>query len=201
MKYLLKQTILPIVYLVFMSIIAFGILCVGNNLTWLKITLSILNLALYGYIVGAVAKKEGEDALKVRIANDAERLQIIRTGEDRPLKLKEEYKTWKGFVVGLLACVPLIILLMLHVILTAINPDLVGAGAIANLIYLPFGAFIRIDSSISVVDWHYYFNLIAVLILPLITGIPYVLGARKIQLQQEMILEKQRQIYGDDYGR
>lgn len=201
MKYLLKQTIIPIVYLIFMSIIAFGILCLGNNLTWLKIILSILNLALYGFIVGVVAKKEGEDALKVRIANDVERLQIIRTGEDRPLKLKEEYKAWKGFVVGLIVCAPLIILLIFHVILTSINPDLVGAGVIANFIYLSFGAFIRIDNTISLMDWHYYFNLIAVLILPLITGIPYILGARKIKLQQEMILQKQRQIYGDDYGR
>ena len=201
MKYLLKQMIIPLIYLVFMAIISFGILCINNDLMWLKVVLNILNLALYGYIVGAVSLKEGEIALKVRISNDAERLRIIETGEDRPLKLKEEYKAWKGFVFGLMACVPLIILLIIHAILTAINPELVGAGAIANFIYLPFGAFIRVDNTMTLENWHFYFNLIAVVIIPILTGIPYMLGARKIQLQQEKILEKQRQIYGDDYGR
>ncbi|MBQ7348903.1 MAG: hypothetical protein IJW47_02800 [Clostridia bacterium] len=201
MKYLLKLSIIPIVYLLFEAMIALGILTIGDNLLWLKIVLSILNLGLYAVIVWSICFKEGEKALKVRLANDLERMQIIRTGEDRPLKLKEEYKTWKGFAIGLITCAPMVILLIVHTILISVNPAWTGAGAIVNFVYLVFNAFIHLNLETTVyAPWQFYFNLIALIIIPLITGISYMLGAKKIELQQEKIREKQRQIYGDNYN-
>ena len=200
MKYLIKLAIIPTVYLLFEAMIALGILTLADNLMWLKIILAILNLGLYAVIVCSVCFAEGQKALKVRIANDLERMEIIRTGENRPLKTKEEYKAWKGFMIGLLACAPLVILLIVHTILILINPAWTGAGAIANFIYLAFNSFIHLSTSNSTAyTWQFYFNLIAVVIIPLFSGIPYMLGAKKIELQQERIREKQRQIYGDNY--
>ena len=63
-----------------------------------------------------------------------------------------------------------------------------------------FASLVKLDSSLPLQQWHYYFNLIAVPIIMITTGLPYILGAKKIQRQQDMIKEKQRQIYGDDYG-
>ena len=107
MKYYFKQGIFPFIYQIFMAMIAFGILMI-EELIWLKILLAALNIALYLFIVAAVAYKEGQEALKVQMANDLERREIIRTGEDRPLKLHEEYKPWKGFFFGFIACVPVV---------------------------------------------------------------------------------------------
>ena len=122
--------------------------------------------------------------------------QKIKVNVDYSNKLKEEYKPWKGFVFGLIACVPLVILLILHALLTAINPQLNFAGAISSLIYALFYYFPLMITGVSEA-WHVYFPLVALVIIPLATGIPYVLGARKIERQQEMIKNKQRQIYGE----
>ena len=198
MWYYIKQAFLPFVYLIFMAMTAFGILCIDADVDWLKYVLLALNLGLYGVIICALAYKDGQQALKVRIANDIERREIIRTGEDRPLKLKEEYKVWKGFLSGAIASAPALILTIIHAILyfTA-GPVYNGAGAIASFVYMMFSGFIKISSELQ--QWHYYFNLIAIPFLTAMTGIPYILGAKKIQLQQDRIKAKQRQIYGDDY--
>lgn len=204
MWYYIKQSFLPFVYLFFVAMSGFGVVSIGDHLLALKILLAILNLAMYLVIVCGGAYKDGQTAYKTMLANDLERIQIIKTGEDRPLKLKEEYKWWKGFLYGFIACVPLLILLLIHTILILINPTLNGAGVIAGLMYLAFFLFCRLktgvgaDNAVATVSpYTFYFSLIALPIIMLASGIPYVLGAKKIKLQQERIKAKQREIYGE----
>ena len=202
MWYYIKQSFMPFIYLFFMAMTAMAILTIGNDLIWLKVLLCLLNLGLYLVVVCASSYKDGQTALKERIANDLERLQIIRTGEDRPLKIKEEYKWWKGFLYGFISCIPLVVLLIVHTILMLVDPALNGAGVVASIIYLTFFAFFRINAIGTSTDvvlqpTIYYASLIGLPIIMLATGISYILGARKIQRQQDAIKEKQRQIYGD----
>ena len=206
MKYYLKQGVFPLVYVIFMSIIAFGILMIPG-LVWLKALLAVLNVGLYAVIVSAVSYKEGQEAMKTLYANDLERREIVKTGENRPLKLHEEYKAWKGFMFGFIACVPLIVLLALHTIVYFATGSYMGLGAIAGIIYLMFFVFFRLNSTVSgtegeavsSISWYtYYGALIALPVIMLITGISYILGAKKIKRQYEMIAEKQRSIYGDE---
>ncbi|MBR2498374.1 MAG: hypothetical protein IKB67_01490 [Clostridia bacterium] len=84
-----KSAMVPFLYLIFMAFIAMGIVMINDNLLYLKIILSVLNISFYAYIVAMVFYKDGETALKTRLANDLERVQIVKTGEDRPLKLIE----------------------------------------------------------------------------------------------------------------
>lgn len=194
--YLVKQAFIPFTYLFFMAIIAFAILSI-EGLIWLKAVLLGLNMALYFFVVCTSAFHDGQKALKVRIANDIERNQIILTGEDRPLKLSEEYKPWKGFAIGLVANIPLIILMVIHTILiTAVGSAYTGAGAIAGFIYMMFFAFFRMDGSVATAT-SFYYVLIMIPIIVLAVGISYSLGAKKIELQQERIKQKHREIYGD----
>ena len=208
MWHYVKQAGIPFLYLLFMTMTSIGILGI-EGLVWLKVLLNILSFGLYAVIVVGTSYKEGQLALKARIANDLERVQIIRTGEDRPLKLKEEYKHWKGFLTGFITCVPLIVLLIIHTILIlALGEEYKGAGIIASIIYMVFFAFFRMNVSTQtdangnavaaeVPATIYYWTLIAIPVIMLLTGIPYILGARKIQQQQDRIKEKQRQIYGE----
>ena len=201
MKYYFKQSVFPFIYIIFMAFIAIGIQTI-NGLLWLKICLAVLNLGLYGVVVCSVAFKEGQESVKVQMANDLERREIIRTGEDRPLKLREEYKPYKGFLFGFFACVPLILLLLAHTIIHFAGGTYVGLGAIAALIYNMFFIFFNFgtgaEGEAAVVPWYLYYGaLVAIPVLMLMTGISYILGAKKIMRQQEMIREKQRQIYGE----
>lgn len=203
MKYYLKQGVFPFIYQLFMAMIAFGILAI-SGLIWLKVLLAVLNVAFYLFIVATVAYKDGQEALKVQMANDLERREIIRTGEDRPLKLHEEYKPWKGFMFGFIACVPILLFLILHTIVYNATGSYAGLGAIAGIIGLMFFIFFRLDVSntateTTVIPWYTYYGvLIALPILMLTMGIAYIMGAKKIMRQQEAIKEKQRQIYGDN---
>lgn len=210
MKYYVKQGIFPFIYLLFMAMIALGIISI-NGLLWLKILLAILNVGLYAVVVAASAYKDGQTAVKVQAANDLERREIIRTGEDRPLKIHEEYKPWKGFMFGFVACVPLLILLAVHTVVYFATGSYTGIGAIASIVYFMVFVFFRMNVDLSAAEgeeavaavapaWYLYFGtLVALPLIMCITGVAYILGARKIRRQYEEIREKQRQIYGDEF--
>ena len=201
MWYYVKQGLLPFIYLFFTAITAFGILCI-EGLVWLKVLLLLLNIGLYVFIVSAASFKDGQEALKLRIANDLERMQIVRTGESLPLKLKEEYKPWKGFFHGFIACIPLVILLIIHTVVMLTGGGN-GAGAIAGFIYMMVFAFSRVNintgatAATPINPTIYYWSLLAIPVIVLAPGIAYILGGKKIELQQQRIREKQRRIYGE----
>lgn len=203
MKTYIKQAIIPFIYLFFVAITGLAVVSIDNGLLWLKIVLGILNVLLYLTIVCGSGYKEGQQALKIRVANDIEREQIIRTGEDRPLKLHEEYKWWKGFFIGGISCVPMIVLLLIHTVLILINPALNGCGVATALIYMAFFSFFMFagDSSAQSVTpmspESFYLCLIAIPIIMVSLGVSYYLGAKKIQRQQDAIKAKHRQIYGE----
>lgn len=203
MKFYIKKGIFPFIYIIVMSIIALSITAI-KDLVWLKVILAVLNIAFYTVIIAAVSFKDGQDAMKIQFANDLERKEIIRTGEDRPLKIHEEYKPWKGFVFGFIACTPLLLLLVLHTIIYLITGSYIGFGAISALIYFMFFVFFTFSNvsgagTAGFVWYAYYGSLIALPVLILLIGIAYILGAKKIRLQREMINEKQRNIYGDKF--
>lgn len=204
MKFYIKKALFPFFYVLLMSIIALGILAI-SGMVWLKVILAVLNLALYCTIMAFTSFREGQDAFKAQVANDLERREIIRTGEDRPLKLHEEYKPWKGFMFGFTACVPLLMLLIIHTIVYLASGK-VGVGAIAGIAYLIFFVFFLVGTPLSAgeaasgatLPWYsFYGALIALPLIMLTMGIAYILGAKKAMRQQEMINEKNRQIYGD----
>jgi hypothetical protein len=126
-----------------------------------------------------------------------ERLVIIQTGEDRPLDLIKEYKPWKGFATGFSICVPLVILMIIQVIAGIVNPGTIKAGAIASLLYMVVFGIFKNDLETAFTPQSVYLSLIALPVFMLITGISYVMGAKKIERQYQMIEEKKRQIYGD----
>ena len=198
MLYYVKQAIFPLLYLIFMAIIALGIGLIGNDLLWLKIVLYLVNLGFYIFLMGATFYKEGQTALKVRHANDLEREEIIRTGDPRPLKLKEEYKWWKGYVMGLITAGPLVVCMIIHLILIlAAGEGYIGAGTAASLLYLAFFAPYSIFFEGTLTAGQFFILLYAVPVISAMAGVPYVLGGRKQQAQYDKINARQRMIYGD----
>lgn len=196
MKYYIKNAVLPFIYLFFMAVTALGILTIGDHLLWLKILLCILNLGLYEVIVCAYSFKMGQDALKVRSANDLERKQIILTGEARPLKLQEEYKPYKGFVIGLFACVPLLLLLAAHTVVILCGGGN-AVGAIGSSLYLVVYEFFLLGMDTTA--YTVYYALFSVPVIAGAMGVSYIMGAKKIELQHKKIEENQKRIYGDKF--
>jgi hypothetical protein len=98
-----------------------------------------------------------------------------------------------------------VVLLLVHTILIfAVGTNYVGAGAIASFIYMIVFAFTRmnlpavVEGVAPVIDpFMYYWTILAIPLIVISVGVPYMLGARKIELQQERIKAKHRSIYGD----
>ncbi len=191
----LKQSMMSFFYLIFMIMTSICIGFLEAKFLWLKITLGILNIALYGVIIAGASYKDGQVAMRTRNANDMERENIIRTGKDIKLKLHEEYKPWKGFFAGLLTCVPLIALLIAHTILVfGIDPSLQGAGRIAGLLYNAFFMFFRFGEVTNVT---FYGALVCVPFILVFVGVPYILGAKSVEDEQLKVKEIHKEIYGD----
>lgn len=195
MGFYIKKALFPFIYLFFMAITAFGILCI-KNLLWLKIILSILNLALYLFIVATVFYKEGEEGVKIRQANDLERKEMVRTGTERPLRLKEEYKWWKGYFMGFIDCMPLLVLMLVHTIMFLAGSETKTVGAIAMFIYFVVAVFFNMSGK-ELTMASYYYTLVAVPVIVIVAGVFYNLGAKKIMRQYEKIREQQANIYGE----
>lgn len=197
MLYYLKQSVLSLFYLFTLSVTA-ACICIIQDpaLLWLKIILGILNLGLYITLVSMASFKDGEKAMKVRNANDLERQLIVKTGEYRPLKIAEEYKPWKGFIFGLITCIPLILLTITHAIVTAIIPKQVIFGNISALMYMFVYCFNGFSLKMVIPAVNFYFPLLALPVIVLSTGIPYLLGGRRVEKAQRKIEEKRLEIYG-----
>ncbi len=200
MKYLLKISLIPFVYLIFMLILSFMVMLIPEHLMWLRYVGAAACLGVYVYIVFGVSYREGETALKVRVSNDIERRVIIETGEDRPLKKDKEYKAWKGFVAGLIVCTPLIIMMIIHTILIfAVGQEYTGAGMVAGLLYFLVYMFFRIPGT-TITAFTYYYALLALPLIVLLMGFSYMYGAKRIAVQQEAIKQTEDSIYGEKDG-
>ena len=194
MKFFIKQAVLPIIYIVLMAFTAIGVMCMNDDAVFLKVGLLILNLALFAYVVGAMAYKDGQDALNIRDANDVERRIIIETGEDRKLKIAEEYAPWKGFGFGLVACSPLIILTILQIIFNLCGVSSQVPEIIATYMFMMISSLIQL-AGLKGFAWVVILSLIFVCGC---IGIPYIFGAKKIERHKQVIKETHKKIYGKD---
>lgn len=185
MLYYLKKGFFSFLYLFFMMTISISINLI-ENLVWLKIILHLINAGLYFFIVGAVSYKDGQEALKIRISNDSLRREIIRTGEDKPLKLKEEYKPFKGAIIGTCVCIPLFLFLLIHLILILAGSETKTFGALASYIYSVTFAFFRMTGEEISMGEYFYSLIFAGVLIPLYS-VCYILGGKKAERRQEEI--------------
>lgn len=194
MKYYLKTAIFGFVYLIIMDLVALLISYIKSDV-W-QFVVSVLAIAFYFFVAGAIYFKEGETALDLLHNNDNQRRRMVETGELVEIKTAAEYKPYKGFIIGAFICVPLVILLILHLII-GLAADANGAGIAATfmyfLFYLPYGAF----HTGSLVFADYFVILYSIIIISAGVGIAYLLGARKSQRKYDLIERKHREIYGD----
>ena len=191
--YYLKRTFPYLLVIIFTAITGYSVASLDLVTKTFAVIMGVLNFAVYVIMLGSVAFKDGQDAYKTLLANDLERKQIVKTGEDRPLKLKEEYKIWKGFFIGGLAVSPLVLLFFLDLVfgkslnLTTVFGWLTDYLSMA--IYAPikifFGSCFR----------EICFVVVAINIL--ICGALYYLGAKKIMLRQQKVKDIHNQIYGE----
>ena len=202
LKYFSKRALFPLFYSVFMMSINLPITLLGDDQAWIKYLLFSASFIFSAVVIAFLAFKEGVESVKTMHANDVERLNIIRTGEDRPLNLAREYKPWKGFVIGATICIPLVILLLAQLICYMVNPvdPAILPGAIASCLYIVVFSFFRPSATAyeGAQTLLYFWNLISIPVYMLMYGIPYLIGAKKQNRIYSIIEEKRNLLHGED---
>lgn len=202
MKYYVKCSLFAFAYLIAMDIGAF--LFAYIQIVALRAALSIFWALFYCFIVGVMFFKEGETALDFRHANDLERRHMVESGVPVELDVAPEYKPYKGFVIGLYACIPMLFGLLIHSVLgIATGGTANGAGIVTSAVYFTFymiyGSLVTKNAE-GVVEsmgfGEYYLILIGLVIMCVAIGVAYILGAKKAQMKYDLIERKQREIYG-----
>jgi hypothetical protein len=147
-----------------------------------------------------MAYQDGQRAYKTRISNDKEREHIIETGEDRKINRSEEYKPYKGFLIGFISCVPLLIILIVQFITIGNDPAKVDTTNAINYIYFCFSAFANLDPSgihQAIIYSSPYWSLLSLPIIMLAHGILFIVGAKKIEKQHQTVKNIHHSIYGE----
>ncbi len=195
MLYYFKQTLYVLGLMLFMILTSSAIVLIETG--WIKIALGFLNIILFSVAIYLSFYNDGVSAVKTIEQNNSERLLIIETGEDRKIERAKEYAPFKGFLFGLFACIPLVVLLIIHAILHATGSESIIVGQVAGFIY--YVLFVPISAIAETVKYETFFYLLyAVVFLPIVTGIPYVMGARKQLREKEKLEEIKEKILGDN---
>ena len=197
-----KNILLGYVYLCFMGMSAWAVSYMDSTIA--EFFLCFVNVAFFCFIMWYNLYKEGESAMNIRYSNDLEREYMVRTGFIRKLKEHEEFKAWKGFVMGLFVCAPLIICMLLHLILgLAVGPEYNGGGIVAGVMYLCFYWIFAVfmvgqGSAITAMSWGGYFILLYVIpVILTVMGVAYIVGGRKAVKQHQFIENRHKEIYGE----
>lgn len=199
MKYYFQKAIFPVIYLILTAITGFAGLSFSNELLALKIIIGVVNLFLYSFFVAYSSYKNGEDAMGVRYGNDLARKEIVRTGRDLKLKVHEEYKVWKGFFLGFLSCVPLIVLWIVHLIIIAVTGESASVvGGFTMMLYVVVIFFFNLNVDQINSSSGFYYTALYLPYMVILSGIFYILGARKTWERREIANRKLQDIYGDD---
>ena len=197
MKFYLKMALLPFVYLLFSAMIGLGVMLLDGEMLWLEIVLNATNTIFYAIIVSVAGFKDGQKALRVREQNDTFRQRIVKTGEDIPLNLHEEYTPWKGFLVGLISVAPIILLIAIHFLsnIGQAVPDN-SVGMIAGVICMVVFGYVITTGSITFGQY-----ALVLLIVPFVCGFyggSYIWGAKKEKVGYDEIRRTRRELHGDE---
>ena len=190
-KYYLKNCIIFYVYLIITMITALAIVAIENML-WLQIVLSLLNMGLFVFIMFTMCKKTGEDAYKLKHSNDIKRRVIMQTGDYYEFDTVKEYGKYKGLYLGIYSAAPLIIMLLIHLIIGFFGVRASGLELACAFTYGTFIFPVKILSTNASIYWSLY----SVVILVATAWLGYNVGVAKIKRQYDKIAKTNEQIYG-----
>ena len=189
-----KAPIFSFVFLLMFAVSGFAVEFIET--LWLKVLLGTVLVLVYLLVVFIVFFTEGAQALKIRHANDDDRMEMVKTGREIDINESAEYKTHKGFLMAGIVCAPMIIFLLIHVIIISTGGATLFFGQATGFVYTVFycvpTALIKQASA-----WQYLYVLYALPLIIGIGGIGYILGAKKQQGIYDKSEETKKKIYGE----
>lgn len=190
-----RRMLTPYVMYLFMSMMLLATELITNEgLEWLKILLGVICIAIGMFFNGHLAYNAGSQHYDALITGNLHRKNIeegLVSGGDHRLEL--EYSPWKGFYIGFLVGLPIILLAGLACIPGAINDE---AATIGGVMLLMFGGYALVPVTWvygggAIPEGGYAWAMLFVIVTVVITGVFYIVGAtvnkkrKLLQAQQQ----------------
>ena len=194
-----KRMTTPYIMYVFMSMLLLATQEIGaEGLVWLRITLGTLCILIAAAFNAHLAYTAGIAHYDAFLTGNIHRRNIeqgIASGGDH--HTEREYAPWKGFYIGFLVGVPVLLFAGLACIPGAMNEEL----AIGRFMLIMFAGF-----AIVPVSWvfeglyggmstgAYAWSMLFVLLPIIVTGVFYIIGAHVEKKRKQVIEERQEEI-------
>lgn len=182
-----KEGFVIFVYIIIMGVIAI-IAAVIKSLA-LRAAAYIATVLFFIFFVVIFAKNSGEKQYKNLLTGNIRRSKGVGEEIDKYCKPYEEYRVYKGFLIGTSVFLPMYLLILLNLIIKSGGIQ-IALKLIYAISYMPLIIF---KENISI----YFMVLLSVLYIAA-AGFGYFLGAKKIMLQQEKLQKTHDLIYGKD---
>lgn len=196
MRYILRMIIAPAVYFFCFVIAALGIQSFNGLQMAGRIILGAVCLVIYILCVTGIMLKEGENAFSKLLSNDMQRKNMIKTGKDTDIDDRTEYRPYKAFLSGLVCCIPLIVLFIIHLVVREPG-ETSQISKIAEILYSPFFLFFGNYKTSNEISF-FIGSAFTVVIFPCLMGVPYIFGAHKRKAQNDAIVDLNKYLHGDE---
>ena len=194
-----RRMVTPYVMYLFMSMLLLATQAIASeSLVWLKIFLGILCILIGAAFNGHLAYNVGSTHYDAYLTGNIHRRNleqgIVSGGDHRP---EREYAPWKGFYIGFLIGIPVILFSGLACIPGVLNESF-GIGQVLLVMFAGF--------AIVPVSWAYggfsggapagayAWSMLMVILPVLVTGIFYIVGALVEKKRKRVIEEQQEKI-------
>ena len=176
-----RRMVTPYAMYLFMSMTLLATQMIPESLSWLSIILGIVCIAIGMFFNGHLAYNAGMQHYDALLTGNIHRRNIeagIESGGDH--RLEREYAPWKGFYIGFLVGLPVILFAGLACIPGAMNEE----HAIGKFMLLMFAGFAIVpvgwcyqSAGVSVPAGGYAWAMLFVIVPIVITGVFYIVGA------------------------
>ena len=191
-----RRMLKPYIMYLFMSMTLLATqMITKEGLGWLRVLLGFVCIAIGMFFNGHLAYTAGTQHYDALLTGNLHRKNIeegIVSGGDHRLEL--EYSPWKGFYIGFLVGIPIILFAGLACIPGAMSE---GASALGRFMLLMFGGY-----AIVPVTWFYgnaempaggyAWAMLFVIVTVVITGVFYIVGAT-VEKKRKQVKEVQQE--------
>ena len=184
---LFKEGIVIFIYAVVMGVLAIlGAMVKSQSLL---VLIYIAVVLFFMFFVILFTKSSGEKQYKNLLTGNIRRSKGVGEDTQKYCKPHEEYRAYKGFLIGAAVFLPLYLLLIINAATDKLAPEVIIKFLYA-VCYFPLLSF---KTGISV-----NFTLPLSFLYIATAGFGYILGGKKIMLQQEKLQRTHDLIYGKD---
>ncbi len=189
-----SRAVIPFMMYLFMGILLLASQMIPNKpLMYIVSVICLLGGCAYNVLLCFTTGKQHIDALLIGNVHRENALLGIPSGANH--RVEREYRAWKGFVIGFIVGIPVIILGLI----AGANPaSTAGGGAMIIMMFLAGWAIIPVAwIRAAVPTFSFYFSLLFIVIPVLVSGISYILGARKqrrVKEEEKARMERVREL-------